>query len=183
MEKTSSHTYSPSFSLADVLEFIFFHVIFNWVIKIQKYYRYFLVGRSKRKLAKSESFNHKVRVSEKQDDGKLEREDVEMVMEKLRIVCDPKCEKLQERLGLNEVSCMFDEEPSVEEVKEAFDVFDVNKDGFVDATELQRVLSSLGCREGSEMERCEKMIRTFDENEDGMIDFDEFVKLMERSFC
>ncbi|KAK9188953.1 hypothetical protein WN944_020358 [Citrus x changshan-huyou] len=78
---------------------------------------------------------------------------------------------------------LFEEkEPSLEEVKDAFDVFDENKDGFIDALELQRVLCILGMKEGFQLENCKKMIKTFDENGDGSIDFKEFVKFMESSF-
>ncbi|XVE83761.1 hypothetical protein DITRI_Ditri16bG0112500 [Diplodiscus trichospermus] len=79
--------------------------------------------------------------------------------------------------------CKKEEEPSLEEVKQAFDVFDVNKDGFIDAEELQRVLCILGLKEGLKMENCIKMIKTFDKNGDDRIDFQEFVKFMENSFC
>ncbi|XVF03320.1 hypothetical protein REPUB_Repub04eG0251000 [Reevesia pubescens] len=80
---------------------------------------------------------------------------------------------------------MFDhEEPSLEEVKEAFDVFDENKDGFIDATELQRVLRCLGIKESLvQVEECARMIRLADEDEDGRINFNEFLKFMETCFC
>ncbi len=91
---------------------------------------------------------------------------------------------VEDRIGAHEISQLFDEEqPSLEEVKEAFEVFDENKDGFINATELQKVLCSLGLKEGSEVEECTKMIRAVDENGDGQIDFSEFVKFLEKSFC
>lgn len=65
------------------------------------------------------------------------------------------------------------------EIKEAFDVFDVNGDGFIDVEELQRVMCVLGFKEGKEIQNCERMIRKFDQNKDGRIDFQEFLKLME----
>ncbi|RZC88784.1 hypothetical protein C5167_031159 [Papaver somniferum] len=121
---------------------------------------------------------------EKEDDGKLSREDVEMVMHKMRLTCSQDGEKIQERLGLDELLGLFEEkEPSVDEVRGAFDVFDENRDGFIDATELQKVLFALGIREGLTLENCNIMIRRFDDNSDGRIDFNEFVKLMEHSFC
>ncbi|KAJ0042855.1 hypothetical protein Pint_19203 [Pistacia integerrima] len=117
------------------------------------------------------------------DDGSLLREEVEMVMEELTLFCGPGGEELPEKIGSREVSGLFEEkEPSLEEVKEAFDVYDQNKDGFIDARELQRVLRVLGFKEGFELENCRKMIGKFDENGDGMIDFREFVKFMENSF-
>ena len=55
--------------------------------------------------------------------------------------CSLESEELQEKYGSKELSKLFEEqEPSLEEVKQAFDVFDENKDGFIDAKELQRVL-------------------------------------------
>ncbi|CAK9186078.1 unnamed protein product [Ilex paraguariensis] len=78
-----------------------------------------------------------------------------MVMTKLGIFCHPEDEKLQERLGSDDVTNLFDEkEPSLEEVKGAFYVFDENRDGFIDAMDLQRVLCALGLKEGLEIENC-----------------------------
>ncbi|KAL6960780.1 hypothetical protein U1Q18_038543 [Sarracenia purpurea var. burkii] len=124
--------------------------------------------------------------SGKMEDPHLRREDVETVMERLGILCRPEAndEKLGERLGSDEISNLFGEkEPSLEEVKEAFDVFDENKDGFIDAQELQRILCGLGFKDELEMKNCKRMINAFDDNGDGRIDFGEFVKLMESTFC
>ncbi|EOY01898.1 Calcium-binding EF-hand family protein [Theobroma cacao] len=87
-------------------------------------------------------------------------------------------------LGADELAETFDQEaPCLEEFKEAFDVFDENKDGFIDATELQRVLRCLGVKESLLLlEECRRMIRVADEDEDGRIDFNEFVKFMETCF-
>lgn len=82
-----------------------------------------------------------------------------------------------------EVFDIFEErEPSLDEVREAFEVFDGNKDGFIDEEELQRVMGALGLKEGMEVKNCRRMIGAFDENGDGRIDFHEFVKFMEISF-
>lgn len=107
-----------------------------------------------------------------------------MVMEKMGISCKPDGERLPERLGLDELSILFEEkEPSLEEVKEAFDVFDDNKDGYIDAGELHRVLCSLSFQERFEVKDCRRMIAALDTNGDGRMDFSEFVKFMENSFC
>ena len=79
-----------------------------------------------------------------------------------------------------------EEEPSLEEIREAFEVFDENRDGFIDAEELSRVLSGLGFITQSEddneaVSKCENMIRNFDRNGDGLLDFPDFLKLMELS--
>lgn len=116
------------------------------------------------------------------DERNICREDVEMVMEKLGLFCSSEGEELTEWMGSDEISQLFDEkEPSLEEVKEAFNVFDHNSDGFVDASELQRVFCKLGLKEGLDLGKCRKIIRTFDENGDGRIDFNEFVRFMENS--
>lgn len=128
--------------------------------------------------SKQASFSEK-----KHDDDSLSRDQVEVVMKNLTLFCSPEGEELPQKLGSGELSRLFEEkEPSLEEVKQAFDVFDENKDGFIDAIELRRVLCILGMREGFELKNCKKMIKTFDENGDGRIDFKEFVKFMESSF-
>lgn len=118
------------------------------------------------------------------DDGRFRRDGVEMVMRNLGFFCSRDWEELPESFSFDEISSLFEEsEPSLVEVKEAFDVFDENRDGFIDAKELQRVLCILGLKEGSELENCGKMIKNYDINGDGRIDFNEFVKFMETTFC
>ncbi|MCD7454837.1 hypothetical protein HAX54_026208 [Datura stramonium] len=113
------------------------------------------------------------------DEKELMKEDVEVdVMDKLRSFCNPNGDKTE----LAEVSGLFEElEPSFEEIKEAFDVFDENGDGYIDANELMKLIWRMGFSEFSK-EDCKKMIMAFDENRDGRIEFCEFLKLMEQSF-
>nr|KJB75730.1 hypothetical protein B456_012G053700 [Gossypium raimondii] len=112
------------------------------------------------------------------------RKEVEILMGNLGIFCSQESEEqLNESYSCEEISRLFEQEPSLEEVKQAFDVFDVNKDGFIDAEELQRILCVLGLKQGLKLENCNNMINTFDEDGDGRIDFQEFVKFMENSFC
>lgn len=184
MEKTSSNTLSTSFSLADLLGFFLFDGVIKCVIGFKMFcssYRYVFQFQVEFFFGKPEKRESpKLDVATKMDHEVLSRKDVEIVMEKIRIACNDN----QEMMTSQELSALFEDmEPSLQEVKEAFDVFDANGDGFVDATELQRVLCSLGYKEGSKVEECEKMIRAFDVNRDGRIDFNEFVKLMENSFC
>ncbi|KAE8730865.1 putative calcium-binding protein CML30 [Hibiscus syriacus] len=92
--------------------------------------------------------------------------------------------KVIEKEGMADIGGLFEEEePSLMEVKEAFDVFDENKDGFIDADELRNALFSLGFIKEAQGDDCERMIQGFDDNLDGRIDFNEFVKVLERSFC
>ncbi|KAK2644920.1 hypothetical protein Ddye_020115 [Dipteronia dyeriana] len=65
-----------------------------------------------------------------------------------------------------------------EDLKDAFDVFDKDKDGLISVEELGLVLSSLGLNEGKKIENCREMIRKVDMDGDGMVNFDEFKKMM-----
>lgn len=64
------------------------------------------------------------------------------------------------------------------DLKEAFDVFDGNKDGLITVEELGMVLSSLGFTEGKKLEECKEMIKQVDMDGDGMVNFEEFKRMM-----
>lgn len=64
------------------------------------------------------------------------------------------------------------------ELKEAFDLFDVDKNGVISAQELHSVLKKLG--EKCSMKDCVKMIGQVDVDGDGSVNFDEFKKMMTR---
>lgn len=183
-----------------LVEFILFQIVMNWFERVCKHFSIsfscvqYQTGKLSDnfrervgtvKVHESELTKRNPLLSEQVDDGSLCREDMEMVMGRLGFICHPREDKmLQDRPGIQYFASMFeDNEPSLDEVKEAFDVFDLNRDGFIDAMELQRVLRVLGLSDGSQIENCKQMIREFDENRDGRIDFREFVKLMENSFC
>ena len=72
------------------------------------------------------------------------------------------------------------EEGDEEEVnlKEAFDVFDKDKDGLISVEELAGVLTSLGLTEGKKIQECKEMIRKVDMDGDGVVNFDEFKRMM-----
>ncbi|KAK1428104.1 hypothetical protein QVD17_16932 [Tagetes erecta] len=73
-----------------------------------------------------------------------------------------------------------DEEDKDEaDLSEAFKVFDENGDGFISASELQKVLGKLGfIEEANEMGRVKMMISSVDLNDDGRVDFSEFKDMM-----
>ncbi|KAL6135618.1 hypothetical protein ACLB2K_067845 [Fragaria x ananassa] len=199
MEKTSSSTTDNTSSLLfivliDAIITILVHTVSNWLDSTQNClskFQSFVQSQHKccnSKVRDEKSLDSELsqlpKICEKKDDGSMSRDGVKMVMGNLGIFCSSEGEELPESFCSDELSGLFDEnEPSVEEVKQAFDVFDENKDGFIDARELQRVLCILGLKEGSKLEDCQKMIETFDENRDGRIEFFEFVKFMETSFC
>jgi Ca2+-binding EF-hand superfamily protein len=72
-----------------------------------------------------------------------------------------------------------EKESSLDELKQAFSVFDVNGDGFISAIELMSVMSKLRLEEGLEMEDFERMIGAYDKDFDGKINFEDFKLLLE----
>ncbi|XP_008230779.1 PREDICTED: probable calcium-binding protein CML45 [Prunus mume] len=189
MEKISSSTNDNTSSLFLLLDAILLRTISSSTQKLFSTFQSTLQSQQNcgnSKILDVKNLDSELRkpelICKRKDDGNLSRHDVKMVMGNLGIFCSPESEELPESFGSNELAGLFDEkEPSLGEVKEAFDVFDENRDGFIDARELQRVLCILGLKEGSKLEDCQKMIRTFDENRDGRIEFSEFVKFMEAS--
>ena len=70
---------------------------------------------------------------------------------------------------------MVDSE-QLEELKEAFKVFDKDGNGFISAAELRHVMTNLG--EKLTDEEVDEMIREADVDGDGQVNYDEFVKMM-----
>ncbi|KAI3462608.1 hypothetical protein Pfo_019271 [Paulownia fortunei] len=62
------------------------------------------------------------------------------------------------------------------ELKEAFDLYDKDKNGMISASELHSVLRSLG--EKCSINDCGRMISSFDVDGDGCINYEEFKKMM-----
>ncbi|XP_006367611.1 probable calcium-binding protein CML25 [Solanum tuberosum] len=70
----------------------------------------------------------------------------------------------------------IDSDEVTENLKDAFSVFDVDKNGSISAEELQKVMKSTG--EECSLDECRKMIGGVDCDGDGMIDFEEFKVMM-----
>ncbi|GAB4860980.1 hypothetical protein Ancab_036140 [Ancistrocladus abbreviatus] len=62
------------------------------------------------------------------------------------------------------------------ELKDAFDMYDQDKNGLISATELHLVLRRLG--ENCTVQDCTKMIQSVDSDGDGNVSFEEFKKMM-----
>ncbi|GJY56907.1 calmodulin-like protein 3 [Tanacetum coccineum] len=65
-----------------------------------------------------------------------------------------------------------------EDMREAFNVFDQNRDGFITIEELRSVLSSLGLMQGRSIEECRLIIKKVDEDGDGMVNCKELKQIM-----
>lgn len=70
-----------------------------------------------------------------------------------------------------------DKQDEEEDMREAFNVFDQNGDGYITVEELRSVLASLGLQ-GRTAEDCRKMISKVDADGDGRVDFTEFKQMM-----
>ncbi|KAK1413717.1 hypothetical protein QVD17_35495 [Tagetes erecta] len=68
----------------------------------------------------------------------------------------------------------------LENLKDAFSIFDIDKNGLITAEELLDVLRSLG--ENCTITESQKMIAGADRDGDGMINFDEFKDMMKMGF-
>ncbi|CAI9087601.1 OLC1v1021709C1 [Oldenlandia corymbosa var. corymbosa] len=60
----------------------------------------------------------------------------------------------------------------------AFEVFDLNGDGFISSEELENALCNLGLLDEKCDKDCETMIKVYDSNCDGKLDFEEFKNMM-----
>ena len=81
---------------------------------------------------------------------------------------------LEEFIELNTKGVDSDE--ALENLKDAFSVFDIDGNGSITAEELQMVMKSLG--DECSLAECRKMISGIDSDGDGMIDFEEFKVMM-----
>ncbi|KAF7851396.1 hypothetical protein BT93_L4014 [Corymbia citriodora subsp. variegata] len=72
-----------------------------------------------------------------------------------------------------------DEEEQHRELREVFDIYDLDKNGRISAKELHKVLNKLG--EKCSLSDCQRMIGSVDRDGDGQVDFDEFKAMMTKS--
>ncbi|ERM94524.1 probable calcium-binding protein CML30 [Amborella trichopoda] len=206
METIAADTFSPSLSSLDFVWLLF--VYSNLVVELKNFYSGLLfsirnkleslstlkaleernISKLETKIRRSNSKFCSTNITPHVEDIEIEAEDIDTVMERLGLTRHAKERETHfseriERMGREEFSNLFEEqEPSSEELKEAFAMFDENRDGFISPSELQKVLSKLGFDEGTKLEDCKNMIKAFDENGDGKIDFQEFESFMESSF-
>ncbi|EEF29920.1 calcium-binding protein CML24 [Ricinus communis] len=65
------------------------------------------------------------------------------------------------------------------DLKDAFDMYDIDKNGLISATELHSVLNKIG--EKCSVSDCVRMISKVDMDGDGHVNFEEFKKMMSNS--
>ncbi|CAM8963181.1 unnamed protein product [Rhodiola kirilowii] len=130
---------------------------------------------------------------DKNGDGYVTREELREAMKGAGMVMrESEIEEMVEKMDVNgdglidlgefcesiEMDGIGEEADDEGGLREAFNVFDGNKDGVISVEELGKVLVSLGLKQGFKMEDCVEMIRKVDVDGDGGIDFGEFKKMM-----
>ena len=121
------------------------------------------------------------RNKDQDDEKELTQEDIKTVMRNIGFNLD---QENNMSIGNDSIARIFDDdEPSLQEVRQAFLVFDHNNNGYFDALDLQRVLKSLGLGEGVGMDECEQMIAKYDTNKDGRIDVQSLPRFWSLAFA
>jgi len=135
----------------------------------------------KKKARYQECFNY----NDKKGKGTIESKDLGLVMRSLGL--NPTEAELKDFTTEAGATLTFDQflkyatkplktNPSEEEMREAFKVFDKDGQGFLSAAELRHIMTNLG--ERLSKEELEEMIKEADTNKDGNINYASFVKLM-----
>lgn len=124
-------------------------------------------------------------------DGRITKKELNDSLENLGIfIPDSELTQMIEKIDVNGDKCVDIEEfgelyqsimaerDEEEDMKEAFNVFDQNGDGYITVDELRSVLSSLGLKQGRTIEDCKTMIMKVDVDGDGRVNFKEFKEMM-----
>ncbi|KAI4324310.1 hypothetical protein L6164_023861 [Bauhinia variegata] len=124
-------------------------------------------------------------------DGRITKKELSDSLENLGIfIPDKELTQMIEKIDVNGDGCVdidefgelyqsiMDERDEEDDMREAFNVFDQNGDGFITVEELRAVLASLGLKQGRAVEDCKKMIMKVDADGDGMVNYKEFKQMM-----
>lgn len=127
------------------------------------------------------------RLIDRDNDGVVSRQDLEAVL--TRLGASDVSTMLSEVDGdahghitveslMNRVGSGLEPGSDLDELKEAFEVFDTNRDGRISAEELLRVFQAIG-DERCTLEECRRMIEGVDKNGDGFVCFEDFSRMMD----
>ncbi|XP_024990320.1 calcium-binding allergen Ole e 8-like [Cynara cardunculus var. scolymus] len=83
---------------------------------------------------------------------------------------------LEEFAGFCKGKSGEEDDGGMKELQDAFDLYDLNKNGLISAKELHQILSQLG--EKCTVNDCTNMIKSVDSDGDGYVNFEEFKKMM-----
>ncbi|CAA3009469.1 calmodulin 3 [Olea europaea subsp. europaea] len=123
--------------------------------------------------------------------GRITKKELNDSLEKMGIfITDKELTQMIEKIDVNADGCVdideFDalyqkimsEKDEDEDMRDAFNVFDQNGDGFITVDELKTVLVSLGLKQRRTAEDCKIMIMKVDVDGDGVVNFSEFNQMM-----
>ncbi|KAE9607473.1 hypothetical protein Lal_00026977 [Lupinus albus] len=79
-------------------------------------------------------------------------------------------------INLSEFAAFCRSDGDASEPRDAFDLYDQDKNGLISASELHLVLNRLGVK--CSVEECHSMIKSVDSDGDGNVSFEEFKKMM-----
>ncbi|XWS09328.1 hypothetical protein CRYUN_Cryun40dG0075800 [Craigia yunnanensis] len=128
---------------------------------------------------------------DKNGDGRITKKELNDSLENMGILIpDEELTQMIEKIDVNGDDCvdidefgelyqsLLDDKDEEEDMKEAFNVFDQNEDGYISVDELRSVLASLGLKQGKTVEDCKRMIMKVDVDGDGRVNFKEFKQMM-----
>ncbi|XP_024994075.1 calcium-binding allergen Ole e 8-like [Cynara cardunculus var. scolymus] len=104
----------------------------------------------------------------------ISAEEVEKVMTTIDTDCDGFI-NLEEFAGFCKGNA-DEQDGGIKELEEAFQLYDLNKNGLISSTELHQILTRLG--ERCTVDDCVTMIKSVDSDGDGFVNFEEFKKMM-----
>ncbi|RDY12690.1 Calmodulin-like protein 3, partial [Mucuna pruriens] len=125
--------------------------------------------------------NRVFQMFDRNGDGRITLKELNDSLENLGIsIPEKELAQMIERVDANGDGCVdmdefgelyesiMEERNEEEDMREAFNVFDQNRDGFITVDELRTVLASLGLTQGRTLDECKKMITKVDVDGDGM---------------
>ncbi|CAL9195729.1 unnamed protein product [Musa hybrid cultivar] len=115
---------------------------------------------------------------------RIEFSDLRQLLHKMNVAdADREAKQMMQAADFNNDGFLdFDEfmkvtkDVSMRELKDAFGMFDEDRDGRISAEEIKRMMQKLG--ESCTLEDCARMVKHVDKNGDGLVDMDEFVAMM-----
>jgi calcium-binding protein CML len=143
--------------------------------------------------SKVAAFQHAFHMFDKKSDGAICGEELEQMFTALgeSVTADEVKDMIAEvdvsgtgTIELNEFMFMMAKRQQTDDAKNdpraAFDVFDANKDGFIDEQELSDGMERLG--EKLTLQECREIIATADKDKDGKLSFAEFLSMSDNQY-
>lgn len=118
------------------------------------------------------------------DKDRIEFSDLRQLLHKMNVRdADREAKQMMQAADFNNDGFLdFDEfmkvtkDVSMRDLKDAFGMFDDDRDGRISAEEIKRMMEKLG--ESCTLEDCARMVKQVDKNGDGLVDMEEFIAMM-----